>query len=334
MSETIQTYITKMIDGSESREDITHFQNQFKAFVKLPKNDAIYRSEGGWRQLLKPVIKPNSHVESLLKVTTISEEGFWKAVTQLKEATHTTVVSENGKNLLLESQVFKSPLEHYNTTNEKLGIILENRVKLQYLDELNLNMDYPDQYIKELKRKVVDEVREAFLVEMMHTIGGPELLGTLWNMKQTNGKTLEKSSSFDIAMFLQGNSNGMIATPIRKDMQHKVVKYSSATETERSDKKSDEVKKVRDKDPWTNKSNNKGLNNPMFTNPNKRAVDAKEKRVDEKKNVNGCEICLKEGKTKAAATHSTKNHDYSYAARKNEDFQQKKKQKVEVVTKK
>ena len=80
------------------------------------------------------------------------------------------MVSENGKNHILESQEFKSPLEHYNTTNEKLSIILENRVKLQFLDELNLNMDYPEQFIKELKRKVVDEVREAFLVEFMHTI--------------------------------------------------------------------------------------------------------------------------------------------------------------------
>ena len=38
MSETIQTYITRQIDGKESSEDLFHYQKQFNTFVKLPKN--------------------------------------------------------------------------------------------------------------------------------------------------------------------------------------------------------------------------------------------------------------------------------------------------------
>ena len=53
------------------------------------------------------------------------------------------------------------------------------------------------------------------------------------------------------------------------------------------------------------------------------------RKVEEKVNDGGCEICLKAGKEKAAATHSTTQHDSSYVNKKWGD----KKQKVESKTK-
>jgi hypothetical protein len=325
MSDTIQTYITKMIDGNESREDIIHYQSQFKIFVKLPKQASIYETEGGWKQIIKPVIKPNSEIESLLKVARLKEEDFWKSLTQLKEATHTSVVSELCKNIIQESHLYKFPLDHYNTCEEKLSIMLNNKIKLKSLDDIKINSDNPDSIRKKLKEELINEVKDAFLAEYMHAIGGPELLGTVWNIKQTSGKTLVDSNPFEIAMFLQSNA-GKIACPMKKE-HHYIIQGKTVEKEVISEKKPD--------NPIPEKGKKKKFgSHVLIHNPNKKQVDAVEKTEDKRQNQNGCQICTKNGKLKAAATHSTKNHDESYVQRRTEEFQKNKKQKLEENQKK
>ncbi len=38
MSDKIENFITKMTDGSESREDLIHFQNEFKKYCSLRRS--------------------------------------------------------------------------------------------------------------------------------------------------------------------------------------------------------------------------------------------------------------------------------------------------------
>ena len=86
MSDTnIVSFITKMIDGSESREDLIHYQVEFKKYLSLPKVLEIYKSNYlAWKQLLKPVLKEGSDPHSLILLDSIlTEEDFWKCVMAL-----------------------------------------------------------------------------------------------------------------------------------------------------------------------------------------------------------------------------------------------------------
>ena len=97
MSDKIENFITKLIDGSESREDLTHFQNEFKKYVALPKITEIYKSTvGSWKQLLKPTLKEGSDPYNLILIDSIvTEEQFWEGIRDLTEAKSTSVVSES-----------------------------------------------------------------------------------------------------------------------------------------------------------------------------------------------------------------------------------------------
>ncbi len=88
MTEKIENFISKMIDGSESREDLIHYQNEFKKFISLPKISEIYKStEGSWKQLLKPILKEGSDPHNLIQIDSIvNEEDFWKGVMDLTES--------------------------------------------------------------------------------------------------------------------------------------------------------------------------------------------------------------------------------------------------------
>jgi hypothetical protein len=120
MTEKIENFISKMIDGKESREDLIHYQNEFKKFVTLPKNSEIYRSSVvGWKQLLKPILKEGSDPHNLILIDSIIiEEEFWKDVMELTESRHTSVVSESLLRVLQDHHIPKQPLQHLREFRE------------------------------------------------------------------------------------------------------------------------------------------------------------------------------------------------------------------------
>ena len=134
------------------------------------------------------------------------------------------------------------------------------------------------------------------------------------------------SNPFEIAMFLQSNA-GKIACPMKKE-HHYIIQGKTVEKEIISEKKPD--------NPIPEKGKKKIFgNHVLINNPNnKKQVDRVEKTEDKKQNQKGCQVCLKNGKVKAAATHSTQNHDESYSQRKNEEFQKNKKQKLEDSQKK
>ncbi len=196
MSDKIESFISKMNDGSESREDLTHFQNEFKKYVTLPKISEIYKStEGSWKQLLKPILKEGSDPHNLILIDSIiTEEQFWKGVMDLTETKSTSVVSESFIKILQNSHVPKPPLLHLREFREKVDIILNQRVKSTYMNEL---IGWKGEELEKPKDLMKNEIKEILSVEFMHALGGPELVGVVWNQFNPS-KSLAEADSMDI----------------------------------------------------------------------------------------------------------------------------------------
>jgi hypothetical protein len=326
MSETIQTYITRQIDGKESSEDLLHYQKQFNNFVKLPKNVEVYKVEGGWKQLLRPVVKTGSDPANLLAVEDLKEEDFWKYLNNLRESANTSVVSENFKNIIQESHVSKTPLEHLNYFQKHISIIMDNRIKFNYLNELTKRLTEGqielDEFQRLLKKEILLEVKTALTLEHQHAVGGKELLSTRW-AQNNNGRTLEKSTPFDLTISMQSMCNlsgEVVAVPYKKgDTKH----TRKITEKNSDDKDNLEknISEVKDKKPFIPK------HALIVRKPSLDERNQKEKKV-------GCQICINSGKMKAALTHTTQNHDNNYSKKWEEKNPQNlKKQKVEEIKK-
>ena len=205
MTDKIENYIPKMIDGSESREDLIHFQNEFKKYCSLSKISEIYKStETSWKQLLKPILKEGSDAHNLIQIDSIvNEEDFWKGVMDLTESKHTSVVSESFMRILQDHHNPQPPLEHIRKFRDRIDVILNNRLKATYLDNLKV---WREGELEMLKDSVKMEVKESLAVEFIHALGGPELLGVTWNQFKPN-RSLAEASSMEIALYLQGIMN-------------------------------------------------------------------------------------------------------------------------------
>ena len=329
MTEKIENFISKMIDGSESREDLIHYQNEFKKYVTLPKNTEIYKSSDvGWKQLLKPILKEGSDPHNLILIDSIiTEEQFWKGVMDLTETKNTSVVSESFIKILQNSHVPKSPLLHLREFRERIEVILNARLKSTYMNELK---GLKNEELEKTKDLIKNEIKEILSVEFMHALGGPELLGVVWNQFNPS-KSLAEANSMEIALFLQSQMNQreqVIFVPTSK-----IVKINAVPKTPVSEMKI----KNHEQREWGNKNEKNNNNNNSFK-PNKQQQHHQQKpknillqkrKVEEKEKNDNCDVCLKAGKLKAATTHSTAEHKADYH---NKNWGEKK-QKVEVKTK-
>ncbi len=334
MTEKIENFISKMIDGSESREDLIHYQNEFKKFTSLPKISEIYKStEGSWKQLLKPILKEGSDPHNLILIDSIiTEEQFWKGVMDLTETKNTSVVSESFIKILQNSHVPKPPLLHLREFRERIDVILNARLKSTYMNELK---GWKSEELEKTKDLMRNEIKEILSIEFMHALGGPELLGVVWNQFNPS-KGLAEADSMEIALFLQNQMNQreqIIFVPTSR-----IVKINVVPKTPVSEMKI----KNHEQREWKNKNERNNNNNNSFNNkPNKpqqqqhhqqkpKSVLLQKRKVEEKTNDGGCDTCLKAGKAKAAATHSTAQHDVNYH---NKNWGEKK-QKVETKNQK
>ena len=332
MTEKIENFISKMIDGSESREDLIHYQNEFKKFVSLPKISEIYKStEMSWKQLLKPILKEGSDPHNLILIDSIiTEEQFWKGVMDLTETKNTSVVSESFIKILQNSHVAKPPLLHLREFRERIDVILNARLKSTYMNELK---GMKSEELEKTKDLIKNEMKEILSVEFMHALGGPELLGVVWNQFNPS-KSLAEANSMEIALFLQSQMNQkeeVIFIPTSK-----IVKINSVPKTSLNTKNYE-------KKEWKNKNENKNINNNNSFKPNKpqqqqqqhhqqkpKNILLQKRKGEEKGNGDDCDVCLKAGKLKAAVTHSTSQHDANYV---NKNWGEKK-QKVETKNQK
>jgi hypothetical protein len=322
MTEKIENFISKMIDGKESREDLIHYQNEFRKYVTLPKNTEIYKSSDvGWKQLLKPILKEGSDPHNLILIDSIiTEEEFWKGVMDLTESKHASVVSENFLRILQDHHIPKQPLHHLREFREKADIILNARLKAPYLNDIK---KWNDGELEKTKDLMKNEMKEILSIEFMHSLGGSELLGVVWNQFNPS-KSLADASSMEIALFLQATMNQreqLIFVPPTK-----VNKVNVISKTPLSDLN---IKVQHEKKEW--KNNNENSKNKQSFKPQQHQQKqlSPKKKVEEKKGDGGCEICMKAGKAKAAATHLTSQHDNGYVNKKWGE----KKQKVETKIK-
>ncbi len=332
MTEKIENFISKMIDGSESREDLIHYQNEFKKFTSLPKISEIYKStEGSWKQLLKPILKEGSDPHNLILIDSIiTEEQFWKGVMDLTETKNTSVVSESFIKILQNSHVAKPPLLHLREFREKVDIILNQRLKSTYMNELK---GLKNEELGKTKDLMKEEVKEILSIEFLHALGGPELLGVVWSQFNPS-KSLAEADSMEIALFLQSQMNQreqVIFVPTSK-----IVKINTVPKTPVSEMKI----KNHEQREWKNKNEKNNNKNNSFK-PNKpqqqqhhqqkpKNILLQKRKVEEKGNGDDCDVCLKAGKLKAAVTHSTSQHDANYV---NKNWGEKK-QKVETKNQK
>ncbi len=332
MSDKIENYITKLIDGSESREDLTHFQNEFKKYVTLPKIAEIYKSTvGSWKQLLKPILKGSDPYNLILIDSIVTEEQFWEGIRDLTEAKSTSVVSESFIKILQQHHVLKPPLVHLREFRERIDVILDARLKMTYINQLIVNEEEEWRKTKDL---VKNEIKEILSVEFMHALGGQELLGVVWNQFNP-AKSLAEANSMEIALFLQNQMNQRnqnICIPVAKMVNIiSTYKPNNSSDAQKANYEKREVGNKNEKNYNNNNNNNNSFKPQQQTKSPQQQQQQKpknvliQKRKVEEKTGDGCETCLKAGKTKAAATHSTTQHDSSYVNKKWGD----KKQKVE-----
>ena len=340
MTDKIESYIQKMIDGSESREDLIHYQNEFKKYCALPKVTEIYKStDTSWKQLLKPILKEGSDAFNLIQIDSIlKEEDFWKGVMDLTESKHTSVVSESLLRILQDHHNAKPPLQHLKEFRDRIDAILNARLKAIYLNNLEgLNGEELDDIYKreKVKDSIKNEIKEIFSIEFMHSLGGPELLGVVWNQFNPT-KSLAEANSMEIAIFLQSQMNHreqMIFVPTSRIAKNNVVAKTPISEMKikSHDQKEREWKNKNERIINNNNNNINNNNNNSFRNrpqpqqqqqqqqnqqqQKPKHILLQKRKVEEEKVNEGCEICLKAGKKQAAATHTTAQHDVNYVGR-------------------
>src|SRR5690606_13162515 len=112
-------------------------------------------------------------------------------------------VSENLLRILQDHHVPKQPLQHLREFRERLDIIMNARLKSTYMNEMK---KWEEGELEKAKEMIRNEIKEILSIEFMHALGGPELLGVVWN--QFNPcKSLADANSMEIALFLQSIMN-------------------------------------------------------------------------------------------------------------------------------
>src|SRR5690348_762098 len=145
----------------------------------------------------------------------------------LTETKNTSVVSESLIKILQNSHVAKPPLLHLREFREKIDIILNARLKSTYMNELK---GWKSEELEKTKDLIKNEMKEIF----MHALGGPELLGVVWNQFNPS-KSLAEANSMEIALFLQSQMNQreqIIFVPTSK-----IVKINAISKTPVSEMK-------------------------------------------------------------------------------------------------
>jgi hypothetical protein len=218
-----------------------------------------------------------------------------------------------------------TPMAHYNNFEEKLSLILKNRLtssKWEFDGWIPSDRNSEDLLTLErarnnLKIELLSDIREALAIEFIHALGGSEILNVDWNKSQS-GKTLQESNAFDIALWLQTyctKQNVDIFIPRNHlDKRNTVPKINTVVDSDGGKPKTVENNNTPVK--AQNNSNNKSGGSASkfrkdFNQPKRKATDEgfpSNVVQAEKKAKKGCQKCLDAGKLNAAKSHETSEH--------------------------
>ncbi len=273
--------------------------------------------------MIRPVIERRSSAKDTLNVKEITEKKFWDSLQLLGEKSHTSVVSETLLGLIQDSHRAMTPMAHYNNFEEKLSLILKNRLtssKWEFDGWIPNERNVDDQVTIErarnnLKIELLNDIREALAVEYIHAIGGSEILNVDWNKSQS-GKTLQESNAFDIALWLQtycNKQNVDIYIPRNHlDKKNTVPRVTVVDVEVGKPKANDNNTPVKAQNNPSNKGGGSASKfRKDYNQPKRKAVDEgfpSNGAQAEKKAKKGCQKCLDAGKLNAAKSHETSEH--------------------------
>lgn len=343
MSEPITQFITEKLDGNQKASVVSHYRRQFAEFVKQPKYKAIYETLGGWKQLLRPVVKVGSTASELLDFEGLTEEAFWSSLVVMETESHSSVVSDLFLEIVQDSHKALTPLAHVNLFKEKMSLIQQKFLDYTAFDLSNwvprdLNPELEDYREKAEEARIgkimniQNTITGVMAQEFLHALGGSEILTQEWNKTQT--MSLQEANDFEIARWLQTycTRKGVDMyiprqTGDKKNTVPKTIVVEKEERENESKKKIQPPKGKYEKYPYNNNSNS-----------NKRKVDDykpqsqyQEDTSKKKKVVKvPCKKCIEQGRESASVTHEVKDHkDFlPYAEYKAKKAEEKEKEKA------
>src|SRR5689334_22308491 len=112
MTDKINTYITKLIDGTETRDVLLHYREQFELYVQTPNVAKSYNKEKNWKVFIKPAVKKDSPPDQLLENDWVTQERWWEDVARMREFSKTSIVSDTFHRMVKQATSPETPYSH------------------------------------------------------------------------------------------------------------------------------------------------------------------------------------------------------------------------------
>jgi hypothetical protein len=165
MTDKVNTYITQLIDGTETRELLLHYRERFELYVRNSNNTKSYDRKKNWKVFLKPAIKPNSPPDQLLDNDWVDQDEWWEEVARMRESSKTSVVSDTLLQMVMQAIQPDTPYSHTRKFGEGMKLILEKRIKFDSLIEVVRSIK-TEQQLKDFQEQGVIQLRNKLLMEV------------------------------------------------------------------------------------------------------------------------------------------------------------------------